>query len=98
MTRDLTVAFGGTHPAKIERTVTIPWDRYVDLFIKTPEESTDKAAAGWSIPARFDPAYRDGKNLIDPIPPPGLMDGCDPGFDFFDERVLQGNWRKQARR
>ena len=43
-------------------------------------------------------AKRDGKKLIDPIPPPGLMDGCDPGFDFFDERVLQGNWRKQARR
>jgi magnesium-transporting ATPase (P-type) len=36
--------------------------------------------------------------LEDPIPPPGLMDGCDPGFDFFDERVLNGNWQKQVSR
>lgn len=65
MTRELVVAFGGQHPAKIERTVSIPWERYADLFTHTPEESTDKAAAGWSIPARFEPAYRDGKNLVE---------------------------------
>jgi hypothetical protein len=65
MSRELTVAFGGKHMAQIERTVTIPWDRYADLFTKTPDEATDKAAAGWSIPARFEPAYRDSKNLVE---------------------------------
>ena len=43
-------------------------------------------------------AKREGKLLQDPIPPPGLMAGCDPGFDFFDERVLNGNWQKQVSR
>lgn len=59
----LTISFGERHPARITRVDHLFWEQYVmELLDKTV--TLDKASRGWSIPAEFKPAYRDGDNLV----------------------------------
>lgn len=60
----LRVSLGGSHPAKIVRIQDFTWPEYVKFLIERVPESADKASRGWSIPAVFDPAYRDSENFL----------------------------------
>lgn len=60
----LTVSFGGEHPARITQVKQLSWEEYAAIFLEQPPESTNKASQGWSIPAAFNPAYRDSTNLV----------------------------------
>lgn len=60
----LYVSFGGAHPARITRTATLRWPQVIELLRESPE-TTDKAARGWFIPARFSPSYRDSENFVE---------------------------------
>jgi AAA domain len=61
----LTVSFGTSHPARITEERQLTWDEYVDELLATVPETDDKAARGWSIPAKFAPAYRDSDNFVE---------------------------------
>lgn len=62
---DLVVSFGAaSNLAQITNVKEMSWAEYAALLTAAPPESDDKASRGWSIPARFEPAYRDSKNLV----------------------------------
>lgn len=64
MTPQLTISFGGEHQARITETRQMTWPRYCALFLPQAPEAIDKASKGWSIPASFNPSYRDSTNLV----------------------------------
>lgn len=64
MVPDITVSFGGKHPARILTAEKLPWAQLVALFTKVPPEVEDKAAEGWYACAEFKPAYRDHEYLL----------------------------------
>src|SRR5688572_4874 len=61
--RKLVISFGGVHPARVTAVKELIWPEYVRELIGDVPETDDKASRGWSIPARFDPVYRDSDNL-----------------------------------
>ena len=64
MTREIVVSFGKPgNLAAITSTERLTWPGYVALLTAKPPETDDKASVGWSVPAEFEPVYRDGKNL-----------------------------------
>lgn len=62
--RQLCVSFGGGNPAVIEQVKWLDWDTFARHLTKEPREVSDKAAAGWYIPAEFNPVYRDSANFV----------------------------------
>jgi hypothetical protein len=64
LTHQLTISFGGEHQARITETRQMTWPRYCALFLPQAPEAIDKASKGWSIPASFNPSYRDSTNLV----------------------------------
>ena len=60
----LIVSLGGAHQASISEVKTLTWREYVAYLVHDIRATDDKAARGWSIPAKFDPVYRDSDNFI----------------------------------
>jgi hypothetical protein len=50
--------------AVVTRVVSTTWPKFVEFLTREPMRTKDKAAPGWYCPAHFEPAYRDGKNLV----------------------------------
>ena len=67
MEQTLTVSYGapGTDAAMARITTTRQqtWQEYVAVLTK-PHVGPDKAQRGWSVPAKFSPAYRHGDNFV----------------------------------
>jgi len=61
----LVISLGGAHQARITEVKTLTWSEYVNLLTRHVPETEDKASRGWSIPAKFDPVYRDSDNLVE---------------------------------
>lgn len=60
----LVISLGGEHPSKITAVKELTWAEYVRFLVGKVPETTDKASRGWSIPAKFDPVYRDSENFV----------------------------------
>lgn len=67
MEQTLTVSYGapGTDAAMARITTTRQqtWQEYMAVLTK-PHVGPDKAQRGWSVPAKFSPAYRHGDNFV----------------------------------
>ncbi|MCI0349917.1 MAG: hypothetical protein L0Z53_10870, partial [Acidobacteriales bacterium] len=62
--RKIHVSFGGAHLARVIEQVDFEWSDLVTRLL-SPVRTLDKASAGWFCPVRFEPAYRDGANLVE---------------------------------
>lgn len=62
--RNLIVSVGGTHNAKVKKTVRCTFDVFVKSLLSNVPETMDKASNGWVCAAEFDPRYRDSKNFV----------------------------------
>lgn len=64
MPRALKISFGVDNPAVIARVERLTWKDFSGWLTQEPREYQDKAAAGWYIPAEFNPVYRDSENFV----------------------------------
>lgn len=62
--RDLIVSFGASNLATVTKVETTSWEQFAYWLTIVPRELSDKAAAGWYIPAEFNPVYRDSENFV----------------------------------
>lgn len=63
--RDIVISLGRKENlAAITKVVKTSWPKFVEFLTRAPKETEDKASVGWYCPAHFEPAYRDGKNLV----------------------------------
>lgn len=60
----LIISLGGAHQSRIVAVKEWTWSQYVRYLVDKVPETTDKASRGWSIPAKFDPVYRDSDNFV----------------------------------
>jgi len=63
--RDIVISLGAKENlAAITKVVKTTWPKFVEFLTRAPMKTQDKAKPGWYCPAHFEPAYRDGKNLV----------------------------------
>lgn len=60
----LIISLGGAHQSRIAAVKEWTWSQYVSYLVGKVPETQDKASRGWSIPAKFDPVYRDSDNFV----------------------------------
>lgn len=64
MPKALTVSYGRGDLAVITGVQRTSWADFSAWLTTLPDEVADKAAAGWYIPAEFNPSYRHSENFV----------------------------------